>query len=30
VWLMRRPQVTEQHNSADPMSAADEKPGDGR
>jgi hypothetical protein len=30
IWLMRRPQVTEQHNPADPMSAADEKPGDGR
>jgi hypothetical protein len=29
VWLMRRPQVIEQHNPAEPISAGDERPGDG-
>jgi hypothetical protein len=29
VWLMRRPQVSEQHNRGEPMSATEEQPGDG-
>ena len=29
VWLMRRPQVSEQHNSTNPITACDERPDDG-
>jgi hypothetical protein len=29
VWLMRSPQVSEQHNSTNPITACDERPGDG-
>ena len=29
VWLMRRPQVSEQHSSTARLNGSDEKPGDG-